>query len=428
MTDTSSYPATSWYAATVDPPPRFPVLDGDTTADVAILGGGFTGLSAALYLAEAGRDVVLLEAERVGWGASGRNGGQLHSGQRRDVDWLEARFGLDEAKRLWTLAEEAKTALHDIIKRHEIACDYRAGLIHAVHKQRFLAEEAAYVDKLRVRYDYPHVETLDRDAVEAALGTDAYHGGWRDRGAGHLHPLKLALGMARAAAAAGARLHEASPVVALGDDGHPALVTRKGRVRAETVVLAGNGYLDGLMPDVEARVMPINNYVLTTEPIGAGRTGGLLAAGEAASDSRFVVHYWRPTPDGRLLFGGGETFSRRDPRDVKAFVRRHMLTIYPQLADARIDYAWGGTLAITRHRLPYIRKLASGVYAACGYSGHGVGTAPFAGRVLAEAINGNPARLDAFAQFPCPAFPGGRWLRAPTLAAAMTWYALRDRL
>lgn len=423
-----SYPAGSWYADTAAPLAPFPPLDGDTTADVAIVGGGYTGLSAALHLAETGHDVVVLEAERVGWGASGRNGGQLHSGQRRDVDWLEARFGLEEARRLWALAEEAKAALHGLISRHGIACDYRPGLIHAVHKRRSLAEEAAYVVKLRERYRYPHVAWLDRTALAEALGSGAYHGGWRDGGGGHLHPLKFALGLARVAAGAGARIHERSPVAGLAEDGKPALITARGRVAADVVILAGNGYLDGVDSETEARVMPLNNYVLATEPIGAGHPGGILPGGEAASDSRFVVRYWRPTPDGRLVFGGGETFSRRDPKDIKAFVRRHMVGLYPQLSGAAIDYAWGGTLGITRHRLPCIRRVRSGVYAACGYSGHGLALAPFAGQVLAQAIAGNPARFDAFARLPCPPFPGGRWLRSPLLVAAMTWFALRDRL
>lgn len=425
---TTDYPAGSWYAATAEPLAPFPPLDGDIRAEIAILGGGYTGLSAALHLAEAGRDVVLLEAERVGWGASGRNGGQLHSGQRRDVDWLEERFGFDEARRLWALAEEAKAALHGMIERHGIACEFRPGLIHAVHRQRDLAHERAYVDRLNGRYGYGEVAWLGREQLSCALGTDVYHGGWRDAGGGHLHPLKLALGLAAAAAKAGARIHESTPVTGFADTAGPGLVTARGRVSADIVILAGNGYLDRIDGGVEARVMPINNYVLATEPVGAGAEGGVLSGGEAASDSRFVVHYWRPTPDGRLLFGGGETFSRRDPRDVKSFVRRHLLQIYPQFADARIDHAWGGTLAITRHRLPYIRRVRSGVYAACGYSGQGVGLAPFAGKVLAEAIAGDPARLDAFARLPCPPFPGGRWLRTPTLIAAMTWFALRDRL
>ena len=417
--------APSLYAASADASLAFPPLDGNVRADVAILGGGYTGLSAALHLAEAGVDVVLLEAERVGWGASGRNGGQLHSGQRRDQDWLEERIGFSDALRLWGLAEEAKALVATLREKHAIACDWRAGLIETVHKPRLVEGERAYVEKLRTRYGYNEVDWLDRPALATAIGTDAYLGGRRDRTAGHLDPLKFAQGLARAAAAAGAHIHEGTRVTRLAGR---TLHTATGSVTAETVILAGNGYLDGIDSETEARVMPIDNYILATEPIDAGRPGGLIPGGEAVSDTRFVVYYFRPSGDGRLVFGGGETYSRREPRDLFGFVRRHMLRIYPKLAPTRIEYAWGGTLAVTLPRLPFIRKVRTGVYVAAGYSGQGVALAPFAGKILADAIRGNPAALDAFAALPVPPFPGGTLLRKPALVAGMLWYALRDRL
>ena len=420
--------APSLYAATADDRLAFPPPAEDTRADVAIVGGGYTGLSAALHLAEAGVDVVLVEAERVGWGASGRNGGQLHSGQRRDQDWLEEQLGRDEALRLWRLGEEAKALVMDLIARHAIACDWRPGLIETAHKRRLVAGEIAYVEKLKTRYDYPPVEWLDRAALGQAIGTDAYFGGRRDMGAGHLDPLKFAQGLARAATKAGARIFEGTKATGISGGGAKSVATPGGNVRADIVILAGNGYLEGIDADVEARVMPIDNYILATEPIGAGRPGGLIPGGEAVSDTRFVVYYFRPSADGRLIFGGGETYSRRRPADVVAFVRRHLVRIYPDLAAAKVDYAWGGTLAITLPRLPFIRRLRPGVYAAAGYSGQGVALAPFAGKVLADAIRGDPARLDAFAALKVPRFPGGTLLRKPALAAGMLWYALRDRL
>lgn len=417
--------APSLYAAGADASLSFPPLDGDMRADVAILGGGYTGLSAALHLAEAGVNVVLLEAERVGWGASGRNGGQLHSGQRRDQDWLEAHLGFADALRLWRLAEEAKALVQTLREKHAIECEWRPGLIETVHKVRLVNDERAYVDRLRSRYAYNEVDWLDRAALARIIGTDAYLGGRRDRTAGHLDPLKFAQGLARAAATAGAHIHEGSRVTKLAGR---TLETKTGRVTAETVILAGNGYLDGIDGETEAHVMPIENYILATEPIGAGMPGGLIATGEAVSDTRFVVYYFRPAADGRLVFGGGETYSRRQPADLTAFVRRHLLRIYPQLGGTRIDYAWGGTLAVTMPRLPFIKRIRSGVYAASGYSGQGVALAPFAGKILAEAIRGNPAELDAFAALPVPQFPGGKLLRKPALVAGMLWYALRDRL
>ncbi|MCX5513244.1 FAD-dependent oxidoreductase [Kaistia algarum] len=418
----------SWYEATADGKLAFPPLDGDTKAHVAIIGGGFTGLSAALHLAEAGIDTILIEANTIGWGASGRNGGQLHTGQRRDQDWLERHVGRLAAHELWNLAEEAKALVMALIDRHGIDAEWRPGLIEAVHKPRLVDEERHYVDKLRDDYAYPHAEWIERDRLAARIGTGDYYGGRFDRTAGHLHPLKFAQGLARAASRAGARLHEQTPAIRLLDGATPTIETARGRIRADIIVLAGNGLLDGIDAETETRAMPIKNYILTTAPIGAGAPGGLIPGGEAVSDSRFVVYYWRPTADGRILFGGGETYSRRDPSDITAFVRRHLLKIYPQLAGARIDHAWGGTLAVTVNRLPFLRRLSTGVYAASGYSGQGVALAPFGGKIIADAILGDPGRLDAFAALPCPRFPGGKLLRWPALVAGMSWYALRDRI
>jgi gamma-glutamylputrescine oxidase len=421
--------APSLYAAQSDSTLAFSPLSESRRVHVAVVGGGYTGLSAALHLAEGGIDVALLEARQVGWGASGRNGGQLHSGQRRDQDWLEEHLGRDQAHALWRMAEEAKALVMDLIARHGIACDWRAGLIETVHKARLVRDEIAYVQKLKRDYGYDAVEWLDRDALAARIGTGVYFGGRRDATAGHLDPLRFAQGLARAAAKAGARIHEETRVmkVSRAGDGF-AVATAQGILAADVVILAGDGYLSGIDADVEARVMPIANYILATRPIGAGRPGGLIPNGEAVSDSRFVVYYFRPTADGRLLFGGGETYSHRPPSDMAGFVRRHLRRVYPQLAGVAIDHAWGGAVAITRKRLPFIRRVRPGLYAASGYSGQGVALAPYAGKVLAQAILGDPARLDRFAALPCPRFPGGALLRHAALVAGMTWYALRDRI
>jgi gamma-glutamylputrescine oxidase len=420
--------APSLYAASADHAPAYPSLTGQTTADVAIIGGGYTGLSAALHLAEAGRNVVLVEANSVGWGASGRNGGQLHSGQRRDQDWLEAKLGRDEARRFWRLGEEAKALTLGLIARHRIDCDWRLGLIEVVHKPRLAAGEKAYVAKLQDDYGYQAVEWIDREALSARIGTERYYGGRVDHGAGHLDPLKFARGLARAAAGAGARIFEGTRATALTRGRGWTLATEKGSVTAGAVILAGNGYLDGIDAETEAHVMPIDNYILATVPIGAGQRGGLIPGGEAVSDTRFVVYYFRPSADGRLIFGGGESYARRERTDAAAFVTRHLLNIYPQLKGTRVDYAWGGRLAITMRRLPYIREVTPGVYAAAGYSGQGVALAPFAGRIIADAICGDPTRLAAFAGVKIPPFPGGKLLRYPAMVAGMIWYALRDRL
>jgi gamma-glutamylputrescine oxidase len=416
------YPA-SWYTATAPAGPPLPPLRGDVAADVCVIGGGYTGLSAALHLAEAGLGVVVLEAQRVGWGASGRNGGQLGSGQRRDQDWLEQRFP-DKARVLWELAEEAKALVKRLVARHGIECELKPGVINAAHKAGYAREYQAYAGKLARDYRYGEVSPLDRAGIGELLGTAAYHGGMLDRGAAHLHPLKLALGLARAAAGAGARIFESSRVTAVDAAGAR---TDRGAVRARFVIVACNGYLGGLVPEVAARVMPINNFIVATEPLGE-QARGLIRDDVAVADSRFVVNYFRLTPDARLLFGGGESYGYRFPADIARVVRPRMLAIYPQLADAAIEYAWGGTLAITVNRLPAFQRLAPNVYSAAGYSGHGVGLATLAGKLMAEAVQGTAERFDVFAALPHPRFPGGPALRWPLLVLAMTWYALRDRL
>lgn len=416
--------APSLYAATaVDAAPR-PALTGDATVDVLIIGAGLTGLAAALALAEAGRSVLVVEANRIGWGASGRNGGQLHSGQRQDVTTLEARYGHDAAHALFDLAEAAKRHVRAVIERHAIACDWRPGLIHAVHKPRYVAPTEREVEHLRRHYGVNDVTFLDRLALSAAIGTDQYLAGLRDGGAGHLHPLNFTLGLARAAEAAGARIVEATRVTRLIPGGAE---TTTGTIRASETLVAANAYLDGLEPETDRHLMPLNNFILATAP-APDRLAALIPGGEAVADSRFVIYYWRPTADGRLVFGGGENYSPHFPEDVAGFVRRHMLRVYPGLADLPIDYAWGGALAVTVTRMPFIRRLRPGLYSAAGYSGHGLAIATLAGRLVAEAILGDSARFDIMAKVPATPFPGGRRLRHPLQVAAMLWYALVDRL
>ena len=423
------HPDGSYYAATATEVPHHPQLEGRERADICILGGGFCGLSAALHLAERGYDVALLEANRIGWGASGRNGGQMHSGQRKPIDELEAIVGAEDARTLWQFGEDAKTLVRTLIEKHGIACDLRPGLIDAAHKPRFVPEYRDYVELLCSRYGYDKVRFLDRDEIRSKVGSEDYHGGLVDDGAGHLHPLNFVLGIGAAAARAGARIFERSKVVRVTEQPSGVRVqTAFGAIDATAMLYCGNGYLAGIEPSLEARVLPLNNYIAVTEPLGRERAASLIRDGECVADSRFVINYFRLTPDDRLLFGGGETYRERFPRDIGGFVRRPMLKIFPQLADVRIDYAWGGTLGITMKRLPVFRRIGRHGFAACGFSGQGVAIAPLAGQILAEAVDGTLSRFDVYARLPQPVFPGGRLFRHPTLTLAMLWYSLRDRL
>jgi gamma-glutamylputrescine oxidase len=425
----SSEHAPSYYAATMTEHVAAPPLSHDSTTHVCVIGGGFTGISAALHLAKRGIDVTLLEQSRLAWGATGRNGGQAHVGLRRDQDWLEKYMGAGDARRLWDLALDARTYLDTLIQTYGIRCDFRSGLLHADHKPGYTADTRRYVDHLRNRYGYSHIRFVDQAEVRELVATNGYFSGSLDARGGHLHPMNYALGLAHAARSHGARLHEGSEVVSVERSGTDWIVrTPHVRVRANTVLLACNGYLRGIAQEVEKRVMPINNFIAVTEPLGEERAHSIIRDGLAVSDSRFVVNYFRMTVDHRLLFGGGENYRYSFPPDIKAFVRKHALKIFPQLQATRFDFGWGGTLAITPTRMPFIREIEPGFYNASGFSGLGVLLAPYCGKIVADAIAGQRTNFDLLARVPVPSFPGGPALRWPTLVAAMSWYALRDRL
>ncbi|HSR72229.1 MAG TPA: FAD-binding oxidoreductase [Kiloniellales bacterium] len=420
--------AESYYLARAVGLRDHPALAGEAACDVCVVGGGYTGLSAALHLAERGYDVVLLEAERIAWGASGRNGGQLGSGQRKRQAELEALVGREAARRLWDLAEEAKATVKGLIERHAIPCDLKPGILQVAWKPghaAWLAENAAH---LQERYGYAHARAVPRAELAGMLGTSIYHGGLIDSDAAHLHPLNYALGLARAAEAAGVRIFEDSRALSIGQGRPPVVATAQGRVTARHVVIACNGYLERLEPRIAGLIMPINNFILATEPLGEDRARALIRDDVAVCDTKFVIDYYRLSADTRLLFGGGESYRRGLPRDIAGLVRRHMLRIFPQLSGTRIDYAWGGTLAITLNRLPCFGRLAPETYYALGYSGHGLGLATLAGKLIAEALAGQAERFDVMARLPRRRFPGGTLLRWPGLVLGMLYYGLRDRL
>jgi gamma-glutamylputrescine oxidase len=417
--------ARSWFAETAGALPDHPPLAGEARADVCIVGGGYAGLSAALHLAERGIPVVLLEANRLGWGASGRNGGQLGVGPRADIRKYEALVGRDEARRVWEISLAANRLVRDLIARHGIDCDLADGYLEAAWRRADLDDMQAYAAHVAGAYGHPALELLDRAGVAALIGTERYHGGFVDRLGGHLHPLRYALGLGRAAAAAGAVIHERTRVRSVA----PGLVKAEGgRVRAGHVLLACNGYIDGLAPAASRRMLPINNFLIATEPLGENRARMINRDDLCVADTRFVLNYFCLTPDRRLLWGGGESSGRRFPADIASMVRRRMLEIYPDLAGLGITHAWGGTLAITGTRFPLFQDLRPGVRAIGGWSGSGIHMATMGGRIAAEAIAGETGDWDVLARMPTPAFPGGDWLRVPLLRLALFWYGLRDRL
>ena len=418
----------SWYVATARGRLEHLRLQGTVVADVCVVGAGYTGLSTALHLAERGYSVVVLEAQRVGFGASGRNGGQIGTGQRRDEVWLETRFGRDTARQLFRLAEESKALVRTRISRHAIDCEPGTGQLLCAAKRAHIEALKRRADKLARDYDYPHQRFIGQPELSGMLGSPLYPGASLDAQAMHLHPLNYALGLARACTEAGVRIFEHSAATGYGGNAPVTVRSTGGEVQARSVVLACNAYLDRLEPRLAATIMPINNFIVATEPLGEQRCRALVRDPVAVHDTLFVLNYFRLSADGRLIFGGGENYRRDFPADIGGFVRRHMLRVFPQLAAVKIDYAWGGRLAITMNRMPHLGRLRGDVYFAQGYSGHGVAMATLAGQLLAEAVAGSAERLDVFARLPPPPFPGGTLLRWPGLVLGMVWYALRDRL
>ena len=423
------HPSTYYHASASEPFPCAPQLTEPVAVDVCVVGGGYTGLSTALHLARHGASVALLEQSNIGEGASGRNGGQVHNGFRHDPQWFESRLGADSARQLWSLGIEARQHLDWLIHTYNIDVQYCPGLLHLCHKRRYVGESRAYVEDVMSRYPDAGLRFVDEAEARSLVSSQNYYGGYLDSRSGHLHPLNLALGLARAARQHGAQLYEMSAVTRMarktsGWEVH----TAKGSVKAAKVVLAGNGYLRNLQSAVETRVMPINNFVVTTEPLGRETATRLIRDRLAVSDSRFVVYYFRITPDDRLLFGGGETYSYQLPKDIAGMVRRHMLRVFPQLHATRIEHAWGGTLAITTSRLPFVREVEPDLFNASGFSGQGIVLAPFAGKAVADAIQGDGGAFELLSRLPVGRFPGGKYLRPPVLVAAMSWYALRDHL
>jgi len=419
--------ADSWYADSAPPRVPQPALDGDTQADVAILGAGYTGLSAALELAARGLRVVVLEAAEVGEGASGRNGGQVLVGYGCEVETLEALVGVDDARRLFAFSREGVQQVRERIDRHGIACHWVAGHANVPILPRQERRLRAGMEHLHRHYDYP-MQWWDRGQLQARLASTRYRGAMFDPLSGHLHPLAYAQGLAAAAVAAGVVLHERTAVLALQRTPRPALRTATGTVHARQVLVAGNALLQGIAPELESRIMPVGTYIGATAPLGAARAQALIANNMAVADTSWVLDYFRLSHDHRLLFGGGASYSALPPPGLRAGMTRRMHAVFPQLRDVDLDYLWGGYVDITANRAPHWGRLSPDIFFAQGFSGHGVAAANLAGQVIAEAIAGQAGRLEVFERLRHRPFPGGRWLRMPLLVASMALLRLRDKI
>ncbi len=419
---------TSYYSHSAVPAPDRPALAGQVDADVCVIGGGIAGCSTALHLAERGYRVVLLESQRIGYGASGRSGGQAITGYACGQAKLERQVGFENARRMWDIALEGLQLIRERVERHAIDCDLHWGQLHVAIKERQRTDLLAERQELADRYGYQQLQFMERAEVESLLATKQYCAGLHDAGSGHLHPLNYTRGLARAAEAAGAHIFEQSAVTGL-HIADPAIVrTERGNVRARFVALCCNAYGDPLIPALRTRIMPVGTYIVATESLGQARIEQLMQQNIGVTDSNFVLDYFRRSADHRLLFGGRVSYSGRDAFDTAKATQRRMLKVFPQLADARIEFAWGGYVDITMSRAPDFNRLASNVYYLQGFSGHGIALTGIAGQLVAESIAGQAERFDVFTKLRHRKFPGGPALRMPALVLAMAWYRLRDLL
>lgn len=418
----------SYYAASANPHAPYPQLNEAIRCDVCIVGGGFSGLSSALHLTEAGYDVVVLEAARIGWGASGRNGGQVVNSYSRDIDVIEARYGQQTAAMLGSMMFEGAEIIRQRIDRYAIACDYRPGAVAAALTSRQFNELTQKMNHWQ-RYGHQQLELLDGEAMRRTVASERYVGGLLDRQGGHLHPLNLALGEAEAVRRHGGRLFEQSAVTHI-DYGQPnKLHTAQGSVSASLVILAGNAYLgEKLEPRLSRLSMPCGSQIITTEPLSADMALSLLPDNYCVEDCNYLLDYFRLTADNRLLYGGGVVYGAQDPADIDARILALMLKTFPQLKKVRIDYRWTGNFLLTLSRMPQFGRLENNVYYLQGDSGHGVTLTHLAGKLIAEVLRGDAERFDAFAQLPHLPFFGGRHLQVPFTALGAAYYALRDRL
>jgi gamma-glutamylputrescine oxidase len=418
----------SYYAATANPAPLRPQLEGAIDVDICIIGAGYTGLSTAIHLSEAGHSVTVLEGAHVGWGASGRNGGQIVNGLNASLGTIERRYGADTAAFVGGLVQEGGKIIRRFVQTYDIQCDLKDGNLYAAYTAKQMKDLEAKQKLWRMHGMDDH-ELLDRQGIRRHVGSDAYCGGMIDRSGGHMHPLNLALGEAAALEKLGGVIYENTCVVSVDRSGaKPIVKTEKGEVRCKTLIICGNAYLGTVVPELVSRVMPVSTQMMATEPLGKERSTQLLPTDLCVEDVRYILDYFRLSADHRLIFGGGTVYGGTDPADVVAKLRPNMLKVYPQLSGIKIDYAWSGNFALSFSRVPQMGRLDANTYFAHGYSGHGVTGSHLFGRILSEAVTGDLSRFDVFAGLRWYPFPGGRTFRAPYSALGSWYYSLRDRL
>jgi gamma-glutamylputrescine oxidase len=416
----------SYYEASAERTDRYPALDADVACDVCIVGAGLAGLSAAIDLADAGFTVAVLEARQVGWGASGRNGGQALVGLACDMQVIEAQVGREAARQVWDATVEAVALIHERCRRFAIDCEWRDGFLAAAVTARRAQELAQWVEALARDYGYDRMQQIGRADLPQWIASPRYQAAAFDPGSGHMHPLKYTLGLARAAAGLGVKIFEQTRALEVRPGRLAAVRAARAAVHCSHVLLAGNVYLGELVPRLAARIMPVGTFIAATRSLGAQRAQSLLPRGCAVADTQWVLDYFRLSADHRMIFGGRVSYSTIPPRRLPEAMRRRMAGVFPQLADVPVEFAWGGYVDITMNRAPDFGRVADNIYYLQGFSGHGLALSGLAGRLVAEAIRGTAARFDLFARLRHREFPGGRALRTPLLVLAMAWYRIRD--
>lgn len=423
----------SFYTDSANAHPHYPPFEGDAVVDVCVVGAGLAGLSAAIELADRGYSVLVLEAETVGWGASGRNGGQIIAGLACEQSVIEKAVGFDAARQAWDITIEALDLVRARVKRFDIQCDLVDGFLGVAVGERKGAALREWYDDMAKRYHYDNdTEWIEPNDLNKWIASPKYHCGYHDRRSGHLHPLNYTLGLARGAASLGVRICEHSPVRTMTPGEPVVLGTDNGSVKARFVVLAGNVYLPEvapkLAPAIARRIMPVGTYIIGTEPIDAALAASLIPSKSAVCDSNFVLDYFRFSADHRMLFGGRVSYSTMTPTNLRSDMQKRMRQVFPQLSGIKAEYSWGGFVDITMNRAPDFGRVAPNIHYLQGFSGHGVALTGMAGKLVAEAIGGQAERFDLMARIPHHDFPGGKLLRTPALVLGMMWYRLRDAL